>query len=41
MEKSSDFNKFVISKGIRYNTEQTSNFNFSIINLSVEKAVKD
>ncbi|WP_339040203.1 hypothetical protein [Spiroplasma endosymbiont of Apeira syringaria] len=41
MEKSSDFNKLVISKGIRYNTEQTSNFNFSIINLSVEKAVKD
>lgn len=41
MEKSSAFNKLLITKGIRYSTEETSNFNFSIINLSVEKAVKN
>lgn len=41
MEKSSQFNKLAIKQGIKYALSETSNFTFSIINLSVEKAVKD
>lgn len=41
MQKSSEFSSLIINKGIRYGMDETNNFNFSIINLSVDKVVKN
>ncbi|WP_425381210.1 hypothetical protein [Spiroplasma endosymbiont of Polydrusus pterygomalis] len=41
MEKSSQFNKLAISQGIKYCLSETNNLKFNIVNLSVEKAVKN